>query len=214
MEVLQQPFNPELMEILDPFTTWFFERDKKNLKLNGQADGKSGLKEEHTDAAYLVEMKKKTNLTGYPEKTYGVDMGQQIDNTPHSWRKTIIQLDSDLNIFFGSAFSAVKMYYPPKGFMGWHCNANCPGFNIIMSYTKTGKGWFRYQDPISGKLITLKDKPGWNAKVAYFGHWKEPDKIVWHCARANGEERLTLAYVIPHEEMWKMMCDDIVVEGS
>lgn len=206
MEILPRPFNPELMEILDPFTKWFFKKNKSKIRLKGEAD----TDEEYTSAQYLIDMKKKTDLTGYPEKCYGVDIGSQIESVPKSWRKNIMQLDSDLNIFFGSAFSAVKMYYPAGGYMGWHCNANCPGYNIIMSYTERGKGWFRYQEPNTGMVRTLQDEPGWNAKVAYFGSWEEQDKQVWHCARSNKDQRLTLAYVIPHHEMWDLMCDDIV----
>ena len=54
----------------------------------------------------------------------------------------------------------------------------------------------------------MYDEPGWTAKVGYFGTNEEKDKIFWHCARAY-EDRLTLGFVIPDQNMWEMMCDDI-----
>ena len=55
------------------------------------------------------------------------------------------------------------------------------------------------------------DKPGWNAKVGYYGNNDEPDKLFWHCARAY-EDRLTLGFVLPDEDFWKMMIEDIESE--
>jgi hypothetical protein len=54
----------------------------------------------------------------------------------------------------------------------------------------------------------MPDKPGWFAKVGYYGHLGEPDKVYWHCARAYGP-RLTFGYVIPDESLWEMMVADI-----
>ena len=54
----------------------------------------------------------------------------------------------------------------------------------------------------------MYDEPGLTAKVGYFGTNEEKDKIFWHCARAY-EDRLTLGFVIPDQNMWEMMCDDI-----
>ena len=54
----------------------------------------------------------------------------------------------------------------------------------------------------------MEDEPGWTVKVGYYGSFKEPDKIYWHCARAY-DERITLGFVIPDEEFWKMMIDDL-----
>ena len=34
------------------------------------------------------------------------------------------------------------------------------------------------------------------------------DNVYWHCARAY-EDRLTLGFVIPDENMWEMMIEDI-----
>ena len=53
----------------------------------------------------------------------------------------------------------------------------------------------------------MQDKPGWTAKVGYFGY--NDDDIFWHSARTYDEFRLTCSFVIPHKEMWEMMIEDI-----
>jgi hypothetical protein len=55
----------------------------------------------------------------------------------------------------------------------------------------------------------MNDEPGWTVKAGYYGDKHEDDKIYWHCARAY-EERLTLGYVIPDENMWNMALEDII----
>ena len=79
----------------------------------------------------------------------------------------------------------------------------------IYKWSKEGKGFFRYQDPITKEIITMNDAPGWTVKCGYYGSWHEKDRIYWHCANAKEEERFTLGYIIPHEGMWQDMIDDI-----
>ena len=100
------------------------------------------------------------------------------------------------------------MYYPKGGYMGWHNNHNASGYNILFSYTRSGRGFFRYK---KDNVVTMEDSPGWTAKVGYYGNNKEPDKLFWHCARAY-EDMLTLGFVIPNENFWNMMIDDIQSE--
>jgi hypothetical protein len=204
MKVIENKLNKELLNIIEPFSTWFFEQDRSLIILNGETDQD----EYHTNPEYLRHMQSEEQVTGFPEKTFGTDLARS-EVTPISWRPMIRELDNNLNAFFGSKFGAVKMYYPVGGFMGWHHNANCPGYNILLSFTKTGKGFFRYQDPITKEIMTIGDQNGgWTAKVGYYGSWEEKDKIYWHSARAY-EERLTLGYVIPNEDFWNMMVDDL-----
>jgi hypothetical protein len=117
-------------------------------------------------------------------------------------------LDKKLIGFLGAKYGAVKMYYPKEGFLGWHNNANAPGYNIIMSYTENGGGYFEYEHPISKEIVRLQDPGGWTIKVGYFGGHDEPDQVFWHAAKTD-EPRLTLAYVIPDAWMWEEMIADI-----
>ena len=203
MEKIDGPFNPELMDILDPFIEWFFSQDRTKIKLKGKKDKKDF----HTSEDYLKTINKEKHI-GFPEVTHGIDLGMNIEATPNHYRDKILKLDNDLNNFFVSKFCAVKMYYPVGGYMGWHHNANCPGYNILLSYNRSGNGFFRYLDPKTKEIVTMEDEPGWTVKVGYYGSFKEPDKIYWHCARAY-DERITLGFVIPDEEFWKMMIDDL-----
>jgi hypothetical protein len=156
---------------------------------------------------YLQHMQSK-KVDGFPETTHGVDLMRF--RPPHqSLADALVKLDYDLLNWSGSRNNAVKMLYPKGGYMGWHHNANAPGYNILLSWSEKGTGFFRYQDPITKEIVTMQDTPGWTCKVGYYGPWHEPDRIYWHCASAHEEERVTLGYIIPHEGMWNNMCDDI-----
>lgn len=195
--------NPELQDILNTFMDVLQSCDR-----SGYPYGKSDITPEYAcGEEYLKHMQGK-QVDGFPEKTFGVDLSRF--NPPHdSLRKALTKLDQDLIAWSGSRNNAVKMLYPKGGYMGWHHNANAPGYNIILSWSKGGSGYFRYQDPITKEIITLEDTPGWTCKCGYYGKFSEPDKIIWHCANAAQEERFTLGYIIPHEGMWNDMMDDI-----
>jgi hypothetical protein len=97
--------------------------------------------------------------------------------------------------------------------MGWHNNWNASGYNILLSYSKTGNGFFRYLDPITKEIVTMEDKPGWTCKVGYYGRGREPDKVYYHCA-GSYEPRITLGFVVPHLEIWRSMIEDISEEDA
>ena len=202
MKLIEKELNPDLLKIVNEYSDWFFTQDRNQIKIQGTPDS-DGYR---TSKEYLDTIDKQKHI-GFPEITYGVDL-THVEATPSYYRERIMSLDSNLNSFFGAKFCAVKMYYPNGGYMGWHTNWNCPGYNILLSYNKDGNGFFRYLDPITQKIVTQPDKQGWQAKVGYFGKREEPDKIYWHCARSNSE-RLTFGYVIPDENMWQMMVDDL-----
>lgn len=203
MKVIEQKLNDELQSLLDNFTDWFFEQDRDQIVLrNGPDENEYYTSEEYHDSIYW------DMHIGWPEKeaSYGNDL-TRTDVTPEAWRPTILKFNKDLNDFLCTKHNAVMMYYPPGGFMGWHDNRNVAGYNILLSYTKNGKGWFKFKE--NGKTITLNDRPGWNVKVGYYGSAVEKDLQVRHCARSY-EERLTFGFVIPEKFMWEMMLEDIL----
>ena len=89
--------------------------------------------------------------------------------------------------------------YPASGYMSWHTNANDFGHNVLLTWSETGNGFFRYQDPITKEVVTMQDKPGWNCKVGYFGKHTEPDKLFWHCCSTD-ELRISVAWIFPTVE--------------
>jgi len=159
---------------------------------------------------YLNERRSKPVMeTAFPLHAYGFDMNVSPKRvTPDGWEETKKILDDGVMDSIGVGFSALKMYYPITGFIAWHNNCNCPGQNLLMTYSKYGNGYFEYLDLLSDKIIRIEDLPGWTAKVGYYGSDKEPDKIMWHCAKTY-EPRLTVSYVIRDQSMWEEMVQDI-----
>lgn len=164
-----------------------------------------------TSHEYLNERLKRDPLdTGWPKHARGFDINSaQTRETPSTWVYAADQLDNDVISAIGVGFSALKMYYPTNGYIGWHNNCNCPGLNLILTYSKTGNGYFEYMDPTTKEIVRMPDEAGvWTAKVGYYGDLTEPDKIFWHCAKTY-EPRITVSYVIRDTNMWQDMIDDI-----
>jgi len=90
--------------------------------------------------------------------------------------------------------------YPASGYMSWHTNSDDFGHNVLLTWSENGNGFFRYQDPITKKIVTMQDKPGWNCKVGYFGKHTEPDKLFWHCCSTD-ELRISVAWIFPTAEV-------------
>jgi hypothetical protein len=159
---------------------------------------------------YLDFMQAKEKAIGYPESCWGISIGADAyGRAPAHLIQVASDLDLKLSQLLGARNCAVKMYYPEGGWMGWHHNANAPGYNILLSWTKNGNGYFEWEHPTTKEKHRESDAPGgWTCKVGYFGHFSEPDKIFWHCARAF-ETRITLGFIIPDKEMWESMIDDI-----
>ena len=194
--------NKDLINLLNDYSNWFESTDKSLIKVQGHKDEN----EYYTSDEYFETIDKK-NHEGFPEKTHGIDL-VFCDSTNNEIRERIRKVDLDFNSVLGSKHCAVKMYYPKGGYMGWHNNHNAAGYNILLSYTRNGNGFFRYK---TDKTYTMNDKPGWTAKVGYYGNNNEPDKLFWHCARSY-EDRLTLGFVIPNKDFWNMMIEDIESE--
>lgn len=195
--------NPELRNILDTFMDVLLACDRSKFPY----DKKDITSDYACSMEYLEHMQGK-QVTGFPEKTHGVDL-MRFNPPQRELRDALSKLDEDLISWSGSRNNAVKMLYPKGGYMGWHHNANAPGYNILLSWSKEGKGYFRYQDPITKEIVTMQDAPGWTCKVGYYGPFHEPNRMVWHCANAEQEERFTLGYIIPHRGMWEDMMADI-----
>lgn len=194
--------DPELIDLLEKLNDWFDSTDKSLFKLKGQAD----VEDYHTSEEYFQSINQEIHI-GYPEISYVADYND-VESTPLEWREKIVEFSKKFKNILSSPTFAANLYYPTGGYMGWHNNHNAAGYNILLSHTKNGNGFFRYKDPKTLKTVTIEDKPGWTAKVGYYGSKNEKDKIYWHCARAY-EDRLTLAFVIPDKSMWQMMIDDI-----
>jgi hypothetical protein len=207
--------NEDILKIITEYSDWFFQQDLSELDKISNHEGRhqgytlpKGCSLEHLEEV----VSKDAEHIGYPEKTISVDIASE-ERVSSEHKKKCRDMATTLCSYLGARNQAVNVYYPPGGFMGWHNNWNASGYNILLSYSKEGNGFFRYRDPITKEVVNMKDSPGWTCKVGYFGKGREPDKVVYHCAGSH-EARLTLGFVIPHLEMWQDMIEDISGEDS
>ena len=202
--------NKEVLAIITEYSDWFFNQDLTDLDEISKHEGRHQGYTLDTGCGldHLEEIVSKDGQhIGYPEKTISVDIASE-DRVSSEHKKKCRDMATTLCSYLGARNQAVNVYYPAGGFMGWHNNWNASGYNIILSHSKEGNGFFRYRDPITKEIVNMKDSPGWTCKVGYFGKGREPDKVVYHCAGSH-EPRLTLGFVIPHLEMWQDMIADI-----
>lgn len=210
---LVENINEEVLDLLNTYSTFFFDQDLTELtKLAVQNPKNKPIRQSGwgTSEAYLkVIVDKDGHHDGYPEMTYSHDLQSGKYSSPESKEKCL-EVSQELMSWLGARNQAVHSYYPGDGgYIGWHNNWNAHGYNIIFSYTVDGSGYFKYLDPISKEVIHMQDSPGWCCKVGYFGRGREPDKVIYHCAGTNKSPRLTIAFVIPHREIWMNMVQEI-----
>jgi hypothetical protein len=207
--------SPELLEILTEFSDFFYSRDFSHLE---RAIGKNPrLKEvairymhdEATSLEYLNHAIDNPNNYGFPRHSWGLEFNMDaVYFDDEELKKKAKETNNKLMNFFGARNNALQMFYPAGGYIGWHHNANASGYNIVLSCNPGGDGEFEHWDHINGTLNVFKDDPGWNCKVGYFGSFKEPEKMYWHCARTR-TPRLTFSYVVYDKNLWESMVDDI-----
>jgi hypothetical protein len=205
----------ELLEILEPYSEWFFQQDlsiledlaKKNPKNDPISQMGWGTSSEYLDKVVA----KDGEHEGYPEISYSYDL--QAGDHPEDIDIIYKPFSTELCNFLGARNQAVHVFYPKQGYMGWHNNWNAHGYNILLSYSPNGRGFFKYRDPKTHEIIRLQDPAGWSCKVGYYGRGREPDKVYYHCA-GTSEPRLTLGYVIPHLGLWQDMVSDISGESA
>jgi len=90
--------------------------------------------------------------------------------------------------------NALFTLYPPGGFISWHNNANASAYNIILTWSENGNGYFEYFDMNTKKVVRLQDKPGWQCKCSYFGDYSDPKtELVYHAAYTDCY-RMTISF--------------------
>lgn len=203
----------ELLEILQPYSDWFFKQDLNWLEeLAKNNEKNTDTIENSCSDEYLKEIVDKDGRhIGYPEISYCYDLRR--GGLPGEFQEKYQNLSKELCTWLGARNEAVHVYYPKNGFMAWHNNWNAHGYNILLSYTKNGGGFFKYRDPITHEVVEMLDTPGWTSKVGYYGRGREPDKVYYHCAGTH-EPRLTLGFVVPNLDIWRSMIEDISGEDA
>ena len=87
--------------------------------------------------------------------------------------------------------------YVPKGFVSWHADDDIAGYYLMFSYTKSGKGFFKYRDPNTNQIVNLNDNPGWMVRSGILG--TKENEVLWHCASAE-QDRYTILFMYDDEE--------------
>lgn len=216
--------NPELLEILNEYAKLHtMEGFEKNCHLTAA--------EHKRQRAYYVGPKhmdeivsQGTDHEGFPDQLVGYNfklsekahMMFEKDADPifkRDMTQHLRELNDKMMNFLSVKHNALAAVYPPGGYISWHNNANAPGFNLIFSYSEDGSGYFDYIHPETKEVVHCQDKPGeWTCKAAYFGHYGEEDKVMYHAASTD-DWRVTVSYVFDWSETSEgfraMVLDDI-----
>lgn len=146
-----------------------------------------------TGPDYLEQMRSAdpADHEGFPEQHHSFPISRLNLEVGGPFAEVENVAKKDLVDYFGALTNAVALFYPPKGFVGWHTNWNNVGTQILVTWSETGEGYFRYYDNDKGEVVTLQDTPGWSAHTHRFGP-PGPDEC-WHAAYTDCP-RITLAY--------------------
>lgn len=133
------------------------------------------------------------------------------------YRIKMNDLNQELLLYLGAHNDGLFTIYPPNGFIGWHNNADAGGYNMIITWSEKGEGYFVYKDD-DGNSQYIYDKPGWQAKMAFFApYFHETEKPMYHAA-ATDCWRVTLAYRFADAnfqgsaELWEQVQADLESE--
>lgn len=149
---------------------------------------------------------------GFPRVLKGFS-GLKFEDGKDTSGKVIKEASHKLNTkllqFLSARNNALNACYPPGGFISWHNNANAKGYNIIITYSETGDGWFDYWDIDKKERVRVQDVPGWQAKMTYFGPYDQPENVVYHAAYTDCY-RITVAFVFAEaDEFWEEVIEDL-----
>lgn len=158
---------------------------------------------------YLQEaFKHKVEEFGYPRAALGLNK-DSFELIHYDYYTEINNKVQKVGKYLGSQRNTLAMCYPDNGYIGWHHNGNAPGYNVLLTYSQDGDGHFTYWDYATNSIVRLQDKPGWNLRVGYYANQRtERDKLFWHMAETN-KQRITVAWVLNHKEMWSNMIDEL-----
>ena len=141
-------------------------------------------------------------------RSHGIKPTHYKGDNKLEYTKRYNDINDRFKIELGLRDNALSQYYPPKGYIGWHSNADASAHNLLFTWSETGDGYFKYIDPITNETIIMPDKKGWSLKAGYFGRYGS-DSVIYHTAQTNCK-RLTFSYTLGHDlEYWRDCIDYI-----
>ena len=93
----------------------------------------------------------------------------------------------------GVASCALMNYYPEKGLTGWHTNWDANAYQLLLTWSEDGDGYFEYLDLKTNEIVRVQDVPGWQARWYYFARKDETEHHCWHACYTNSP-RFTMAF--------------------
>jgi hypothetical protein len=123
-------------------------------------------------------------------------------------------INENLQLLLGTKRNALAAVYPPGGFISWHNNANASAYNLVITWSETGEGYWKHIDPYTGKEVLVKDVPGWQCKAFFFGAYEDkPEDIVYHMASTDCW-RMTIGYMFDrdHKQYWEDVIEELGME--
>lgn len=209
--------NQEFIDILNEYKDTLLKREPGDDKPLVAKEAKVRHEDEDADKWVSDEyMHEVINMgrghDGFPRVLKGFS-GLKFEDGNDTSGKVIKEASHKLNTkllqFLSARNNALNACYPPGGFISWHNNANAKGYNIIITYSETGDGWFDYWDIDKKERVRVQDVPGWQAKMTYFGPYDQPENVVYHAAYTDCY-RITVAFVFAEaDEFWEEVIEDL-----
>lgn len=192
--------NKEFLKLLDDTLDKFLEHRELMTELSESLAGVPiGEGEEYCKPDHLWKMIKRDHV-GFPEQGYGFQVMHGVKERPDVFTPLKDWTKNELVRIMGANNNSLTSYYPPKGFVGWHTNWNAFGYQIILTWSEDGNGYFTYYDKKKDKIITEYDVKGWQARWYRFGREDEPEHHCWHAAWTECP-RFTLAFKFPYGDL-------------
>lgn len=219
--------NPTIKLLLDGWKDYVTTNlDKINSELLTQrvagqvSDGVESIEKYMSDEYRMSVVNQGTSHCGFPDAGYYIQMKPDQLNwigNDHQFQREYINTYTAFNNSMiqelGIRKNALCIAYPPRGFIGWHNNANASSYNLIFTYSETGDGYWQHINPHTNEVETIPDVPGWQCKAAYFGSYSEhdPKTLIYHTAKTNSCWRLTVSYVFDrvNKEWWEQAIEEI-----
>lgn len=191
--------NEEFLKLLDDTVEMFLPHRELMTELSAnEGDVPIGAGEYYCQPKHLYDkMSKPDDHIGFPEHAYGFQVSHGAKSHPEIFEPLKMHTKSELVRIFGANNNSLTSYYPPYGYVGWHTNWNAYGYQMIITWSESGDGYFSYYDNETKGIVTHHDRTGWQARWYRFGREDEPEHVCWHTAWTNCP-RFTLAFKFPY----------------
>jgi len=203
--------NGVVLNILEDFRYTYrelYQPEKSNRCLFSELKGMADVYTGEDEMWRIIDMGEEHDGSASTSVCYPIKPEHYNGTHPEEYAKTWHNLNTSLTEELGVQHSALSTLYPPQGFIGWHNNANASAYNLIFTWSEKGDGWFKYVDPKTQEVVTVQDEKGWNLKAGHFGTYGSGD-VVYHAASTNCY-RMTLSYVLGHDENYWQDCIDFI----